>query len=140
MIESTDLTPDLGTLDVTTKMTLAHNTDKSFKGRPRVSTNPDRLIPRSFSLGRNVATDWGYFGQKRLLFNVKPGSKVLTIDRKQFFNWGPERATPLQRGVEIEKWGRENGVDIVKLKLAPIQDLEFAVLNTDILEPIEHQG
>lgn len=132
----TTLSPDKGSVTSTKTMTLAHNTSKPFKGRPRVSDDPKRLIPHTFSLGRNVATVWGNWGE-RMLFQVQAGSKMLEIDRKQFFKWGPDVATPIERGSQIYAWANENGIDIIKLKLMPIQDLEYCVLDTNILTPVQ---
>jgi hypothetical protein len=137
LCEAADLSPELGTVGVTKKMVLAHNTDKPFKGKPQIVTSRDRLIPNSFSLGRSGPTSWGFFGGTRLHFRLSPGVPMLAIDRNQFYSWGEETDTPLSRGKAIETWARQNGIKVIKLKLAPIQDLEYAVLDTDVLERVE---
>lgn len=114
-------------------MKLVHNSKMELDGAPRLSSGPEqRLIPRSFSLAR--PGEWWFMGDVRTNFLLRKGSRILSVNRQQFFAWGPETTTPLHRGELIRQWAGENGIDVIKI--SGVQDTEFAVINLDCIQKI----
>lgn len=129
---SLDLSPELGTVTVTTKnQVLTHRSDKPLKGQLHVASEKDRLIPSSFSLG--LSGHWWAFGNTITRFRLKKGARMLVVSYDQFYNWGPELCTPLERGREIQSWAIKHGIDVIKTYA---NGIEYAVLNTSMLEQL----
>lgn len=109
-----------------TSQELFHYTDSD---KPRVSDR-SRLIPNSISL--TTSNDIGRaFGKNVFPGNLANDAKILTITPKEFYTYGKETDTPINRGKLIEQYARKKGYDAIHLKnLGGFKD-EVAVLNQD---------
>lgn len=136
MKQKSKLDPSMGTLGTAPATVLVHSSERPLKGPVRIVSGTDRLIPRSFSLGTKKSV-WSFYGRHKAYFKIAPGTPMLTVDKDQFYEWGEEEDTPLNRGKLIADWARSNGVSVVKMALAPVMDTEFAVLDPGVLERVE---
>jgi hypothetical protein len=97
----------------------------------------NRLIPNSISFSPNNAS---VFGRSKVNAILNP-KKVLYIaisgklkdDYKDFFDFGKEEDTPANRGIEIYKYAKQNGYDLIVLKGVPGAGIEYAVLDKKII-------
>lgn len=123
-----------GTLMISKNTKLQHTTNTKIIKNIELSSNTNRLIPNSFSLG--LPGQWWMMGKYKINFRLKVNYNLLQISKKQFFEWGPDVATPIERGILIYQWAKNNNIDIIKLNLKPIMDIEYAILNLDCIEQI----
>lgn len=112
---------------------LVHYTDADSP--TLVSTNPNRLIPNSISLGVSGKTSAPIFGKNKFEFEIPKDAKTLKITKDNFYNFGKSTDTPINRGKEIYKYAKENGYDVVHIngKIHGLGD-EYAVINKSILK------
>jgi hypothetical protein len=77
------------------------------------------------------------YGEKRFVVKLNP-SKVLTIDaKKDFYNFGKEKATPLERGKLLREFAEHAGFDVIYLKNVPGVGDEYAVINEKVFNKAE---
>ena len=100
----------------------------------------DRLIPNSVSFTNHHGWWSGKYKTSAYL-NPKNAITVNLNDplsgELDFFDFGKEEDTPVNRGKEIYEYAKENGVDLIRLKNVPTVGTEFAVLDPNIIEIIE---
>lgn len=106
---------------------------------PMISTKVNRLIPKSISLvdskSSGIASFWG---TKKYIFFLKKDAKILVIDNKNFFNFGKEYDTPLNRGKEIYKYAKSKLYDgvLIKNEVHGMGD-EYAIFDMSLLKTKE---
>jgi hypothetical protein len=133
-----DLEDDLGIIEFKDVPALVHSSKNQLGNQLRLDTDSERLIPRSFSLGL-PGSAWEYFGDHKAWFRITR-SKFLVINNEQFYNWGPQTATPLNRGGIIEQWARQHNIDVVLLNVEEWgMDTEYAVINLNVLERLNER-
>jgi hypothetical protein len=103
--------------------------------KPMISNKTDRLIPNSISLIDNKGGSAGVFGSKKHEYRLDKNTKILTIDNKNFFKYGREIDTPLNRGKEIYKYATTKGYNGILIK-NEVHGLgnEYAIFNMKSLK------
>jgi len=101
-----------------------------------ISTKVDRLIPRSISCTKYGTTSW-VEGKNSFVVDVKNDSKILNINiDTNFYKFGKEFDTPINRGKIIYRYAIKNNIDIIKIKNVPKVGTEYAILNINCIEKI----
>ena len=97
---------------------------------PIISTHKDRLVPNSLSTSANKK-DWSKFGKNLFEITLPENAKMMVIDNSNFFKYGKEEDTPLNRGKEIYKEAKKNKIDVIYFKKVVQGKDEYVVLNKD---------
>jgi len=123
--------------------TIVLNSNKLFVTRTSnnklyLSSNKKRLIPNSLSakLYSDNSSLSSEYGKNILYFkcNKKLKCLVLDIESDDFYLFGKELATPIQRGIEIYKYAIKEKYDVIKLKNVYAIGTEFCFLSLDYLK------
>lgn len=115
---------DINTLNK--ELVLYHYTDDE---KPIISTKKDRLIPKSLSA--STSTGWSYWGKNKFKIILPKNTKILTVDKKTFWNYGKEIDTPIARGKEIYKKAIKEKADVIFLNKIAGQPPEYCILNNN---------
>lgn len=119
-----------GKLYISPKAIIIHHATNT---EPKISTDPNRLIPESISTSDKKDNVWG---DKSFSGKINKGAKILEIDvKKEFWNYGNETDTPIERGKKIREYAKKMNADVVKLKNVPgVLGTEYSVINMDVIK------
>jgi hypothetical protein len=115
-----------GVNEVLPKVLYHYTNDK----KPVISTHKDRLVPNSLSTSANKE-DWSNYGKNLFEITLPENAKLMIIDKNNFFKYGKEVDTPLNRGKEIYKEAKKNKIDVIFFKKVVQGKNEYVVLNKD---------
>lgn len=100
---------------------------------PILSTNTQRLIPFSISCTVKGKNSW-VNGINKFLIKLKDNCKILDIDiNNNFYDFGKEIDTPLNRGKEIYIFAKKKKYDCIRLLHVPQVGTEYAIINIDAI-------
>ena len=97
---------------------------------PIISTHKDRLVPNSLSTSANKK-DWSFWGKNLFEITLPENAKMMVIDKNNYWQYGKQTDTPLNRGKEIYKEAKKNKIDVIYFKKMVQGIDEYAVLNKD---------
>jgi predicted amino acid dehydrogenase len=97
-----------------------------------ISSAKERLIPNSASLSNKHNST---YGKNEVTATLKKGTKVLVIDgNENFYDFGLEEDTPMNRGAAIYEYAVKHGFKVVRLEhVFGVRGFEYAVLDLSVL-------
>jgi len=114
------------------KMILYHATNGN---KLILSTKKERLVPHSLSCSNKPKYE---YGKNLFKITIKDNAKILVIDvNNNFYDFGKEYDTPVNRGKAIYDYAIKHKYDIVKLINVPHVRIEYCILNLNVIEKYE---
>jgi len=100
-----------------------------------LSTKKGRLVPNSLPCSNKPKYE---YGKNLFKITIKDNAKILLIDvNDNFYDFGKEYDTPVNRGKAIYDYAIKHKYDIIKFINVPHIGIEYDILNLNVIEKYE---